>query len=37
MIRGSVAAAVDKGRESMFDCEHFFDGYKNNPATPSIV
>ena len=28
MIRGSVAAAVDKGRESMFDCEHFFDGYK---------
>ena len=32
MIRGSVAAAVDKGRESMFDCEHFFDGYKNNPG-----
>ncbi|MGC6453373.1 MAG: citramalate synthase [Candidatus Puniceispirillaceae bacterium] len=31
MIRGSVAAAVEKGRESMFDCEHFFDGYKNNP------
>jgi len=31
MIRGSVAAAVDRGRESMFDCEHFFDGYKNNP------
>jgi len=32
MIRGSVAAAVAKGRESMFDCEHFFDGYKNNPG-----
>jgi len=31
MIRSSVAAAADKGRESMFDCEHFFDGYKNNP------
>ena len=31
MIRESVAAAVKKGRESMFDCEHFFDGYKNNP------
>ena len=32
MIRQSVAAAVERGRESMFDCEHFFDGYKNNPA-----
>jgi len=31
MIRSSVAAAADKGRESMFDCEHFFDGYKHNP------
>ena len=31
MIRQSVAAAADRGRESMFDCEHFFDGYKNNP------
>lgn len=31
MICESVAAAVKKGRESMFDCEHFFDGYKNNP------
>ena len=31
MIRSSVAAAADKGRESMFDCEHFFDGFKNNP------
>ena len=31
MIRSSVAAAADKGRESMFDCEHFFDGYKSNP------
>ena len=31
MIRESVAASVDRGHESMFDCEHFFDGYKNNP------
>ena len=31
MIQQSVAAAKDRGRESMFDCEHFFDGYKNNP------
>ena len=30
MIRESVAAAAKKGRESMFDCEHFFDGYKHN-------
>ena len=32
MIRQSVAAARERGRESMFDSEHFFDGYKNNPA-----
>ena len=32
MIRQSVAAARERGRESMFDCEHFFDGYKNKPA-----
>ena len=32
MIRQSVAAAAERGRESMFDCEHFFDGYKNNPS-----
>ena len=32
MIRQSVAAAAERGRESMFDCEHFFDGYKNNPG-----
>jgi len=31
MIRQSVAAARERGRESMFDCEHFFDGFKNNP------
>ena len=31
-IRDSVAAAKAKGREVMVDCEHFFDGYKANPA-----
>ena len=31
MIRESMTAARDKGREAMFDCEHFFDGFKNNP------
>ena len=30
-IRESVAAARDKGREVLVDCEHFFDGYKANP------
>ena len=31
MIRESIAAAKKRGREAMFDCEHFFDGYKSNP------
>ncbi len=31
MIRDSVAASAARGHESMFDCEHFFDGYKHNP------
>ena len=31
MIRQSLEAAAKKGREPMFDCEHFFDGYKANP------
>ena len=30
-IKDSVAAVVDSGREALFDCEHFFDGYKANP------
>jgi 2-isopropylmalate synthase len=29
-ISQSVAAAVAAGRETMLDCEHFFDGYKAN-------
>src|SRR5262245_18760210 len=32
MIGESVAHAVAKGREAMFDAEHFFDGYKANPS-----
>ncbi|RJF70194.1 citramalate synthase [Rhodopseudomonas palustris] len=31
-IRDSVALAKDKGREVLVDCEHFFDGYKENRA-----
>ncbi|NQW12354.1 MAG: citramalate synthase [Alphaproteobacteria bacterium] len=31
MIRESIARAKAVGREAMFDCEHFFDGYKANP------
>ena len=31
-IELSVKAAVKAGREAMVDCEHFFDGYKANPA-----
>ncbi len=32
MIEESVAMAVARKRETMFDAEHFFDGYKANPA-----
>ena len=31
-IDESVRAVAAKGREPMIDCEHFFDGYKANPA-----
>jgi len=31
-IRESVAAAKDTGREVLIDCEHFFDGYKEDPG-----
>lgn len=30
-IRESFAHVVASGREALFDCEHFFDGYKANP------
>jgi 2-isopropylmalate synthase len=30
-IRDSVGAAKAAGREVMLDCEHFFDGFKENP------
>ncbi len=32
MCADSVAYAKKQGREVIFDAEHFFDGYKNNPA-----
>ena len=31
MIRDSMALAAEKMDEAMFDAEHFFDGYKDNP------
>jgi 2-isopropylmalate synthase len=31
-IAESIAAVVAAGREALFDAEHFFDGYKANPA-----
>jgi 2-isopropylmalate synthase len=31
MIRDTVVYLKDKGLEVIFDAEHFFDGYKNNP------
>src|SRR6202167_748411 len=31
-IRDSVRAAKAKAREVLLDCEHFFDGFKANPA-----
>ena len=29
-IRDSIGAAVQRDREALLDCEHFFDGYKAN-------
>ncbi|NBD31315.1 MAG: citramalate synthase [Alphaproteobacteria bacterium] len=31
-IRASIAHIVAQGREALFDAEHFFDGWKANPA-----
>ncbi|MCV2864344.1 citramalate synthase [Albidovulum sediminicola] len=31
-IGASIAHCVASGREALFDAEHFFDGYKANPA-----
>ena len=31
-VAKSMAHIVSRGREAMFDAEHFFDGYKSNPA-----
>ena len=31
MIRESVAWLISKGREVIYDAEHFFDGYRDNP------
>jgi len=31
MIRDTIAFFKARGKEALFDAEHFFDGYKNNP------
>ncbi|WP_281994576.1 citramalate synthase [Ruegeria faecimaris] len=31
-VRASVAHIVAQGREALFDAEHFFDGYRDNPG-----
>ena len=31
LIAHSIAHIKNRGKEAMFDAEHFFDGYKNNP------
>jgi 2-isopropylmalate synthase len=31
MIEDTISYLVSKGKEVIFDAEHFFDGYKNNP------
>jgi 2-isopropylmalate synthase len=30
-IRASIAHVVAQGREALYDAEHFFDGYRDNP------
>ena len=30
-ISESIKHIVNQGREALFDCEHFFDGYRENP------
>ena len=32
LLRDSVAHLVASGREALFDAEHFFDGFKSDPA-----
>ncbi len=36
-VRASVAHLVAQGREALFDAEHFFDGYKDNPTYATEV
>lgn len=32
IIRDTIVYLKDQGREAVFDAEHFFDGYKQNPS-----
>ncbi len=37
MVRDTVAHLVAYGRRVFLDCEHFFDGYRHDPAYPLAV
>ncbi|MFY1669040.1 citramalate synthase [Plantactinospora sp. WMMB334] len=37
MVRDSVAHLVAQGRRAFLDCEHFFDGFRHDPAYTSAV
>lgn len=37
MVGDSISFLKSKGKEAIFDAEHFFDGYKNNPQYASRV
>jgi len=37
MVYDSIAYLKSKGKEVIYDAEHFFDGYKNNPRYASEV
>ncbi|MEQ4302432.1 citramalate synthase [Plantactinospora sp. B6F1] len=37
MVRDSVAHLVAQGRRAFLDCEHFFDGFRYDPAYTSAV
>ncbi len=36
-VRASIVHLVAQGREALFDAEHFFDGYKDNPVYATEV
>ena len=35
-IRASIAHVVERGREALFDAEHFFDGFRSDPGYSAL-